>query len=456
MATPRITVFEVLDNFFGAGGCPEANSLSDAQILELRGHIMDFYAGFGFPPRGEYETRLYLGGFLSSPPFTTEAAPYLSSALLCSDSTILFDPLHYWLCDEQYRRERLVSAPSAWRDLETWHPNYTLTRKFLVMTLPWLYGLRPLVDSGIVVLIPAEQVVHAHLDSMNHLASEIAHRLKPVEDLAKSFSPDEITVDDNRKGFFTFAGGDREKQIRKAIGRGIECFSRDVTIANSTDSIYTAPFRWEQHLGKEVLERFAASEYQTSLIEGVRNLRLPILANLSPGVLARIHRDSKYAEFRAGLSDALANIDAEIGTEQFADRVLQIEQDILLPKVEAICRETQANPFKSATKSIVEGFFTFVQVYVANYALGAPPQSNLAASTFAGVFTLLRQMGERIAKSRDHRIWAQLLPEKPALTTYYQGPLSLKQEGAVNWEIDDQPSLKISISKAVLKYQSYA
>jgi len=461
MTAHRISVFEVLDNFFGFQDCPEAERLNNAEIRELREHILDFYAAYGFPPRGEYETRLYLGGFLSSPPFWTEATPYVSSALLCSDSIVLFDPLHYWFCDEQYKRQRLMSAPVGWKRLQekgpspsptkVLRPDYPLTRKYLAKAFTWLYSMRPLVDAGIVVLIPAEQIVYNQLATTSDLAKGIADRLEPVESLSETFSPEEITVDDNRKGLFVFAGGNREQQIQKWIGRGIEQFAKDVVVADVTGSVYTAPFGWEQHLGKASFNSFAMEEYQTTLIEGMRNLRLPILANLSPDVLMEIHRDSKYAEFRAGLSDTLRNIQAEIGSQDFVDQVAQIEKDILLPKVEAIYREIQSSRFRAATKSLEEGTFVFVQAFLGNLTTGVDIESSLISSTVVGGLSFLQEMFRRILK-RDHRIWAHLLPEKPSLSVYYRPPL-LKQNGSVGWEIDEQPSMRIKVARGLHKME---
>jgi len=314
-----------------------------------------------------------------------------------------------------------------------------------------VYELRPLVDAGIVVLIPAEQLVCAHLGTIMDLAKGITSLLEPIEGLAEDFPPEEITVDDNRKGLFTFAGGARRKQIQKSIGRGLEYFAKDVVVANAIGSIYTAPFRWEQRLGKASFDGFAAAEYHATLIEGVRNLRLPILANLSPAVLVEIHRDSKYAEFRAGLSDALRNIHAEIGSQDFLDRVAQIEEDILLPKLEAIYRETQSSSFKTATKAIQEGFITFTQSFLGKLATGADIESHLRASAVAGGLSFLRHIFKGISKSRDHRVWAQLLPEKPSLSAYYQPPLTLKRQGNNGWEIDEQPSMKVRVARGIVK-----
>jgi hypothetical protein len=343
-----------------------------------------------------------------------------------------------------------MSAPTGWLDLNTKQPNPSLTREYMSAVLEWLYDLRPLVEKGIIILIPAEQIVHDQLQEVGVLSMGVTELIEPIEDLAASFSPEEITVDDNRKGLFTFAGGNHVPQLRRAIGHGIHQFAKDVVIANSTQSIYTAPFKWEQYLGKNAISRFAASEYHATIIEGLRNLRLPILANLSPDVLLKIHEDSKYTEFRIELRKALRNIRAEIGSRDFADRVAQIERDILLPKITAIHRETESSRFKAATNAAREGFFTFTQTFLSNVPTGLNIEANLVAGGIAGGLSFLREVYSEIMKARGHRIWAKLLPENPSLSTY-GSPLTLKQRGEGGWEIDDKPSMRVRVSRGIYK-----
>ena len=450
MVAQRLSIFEVLNNFLGSQDCPQAERLNNRNIRDLREHVINFYGAYEIPARNQDEERYYLGGFLSSPLFPLETSPYISSALLCADSLVLFDPLHYWFCEEQYKREQLLTALPGWIDWQTKRPDYGKTKLYLGKILPWLYRLRPLVDAGIVVFIPAEQIVYSSLAEMKDLESGITGFVQPLESLTDKFSPDEITVDDNRKGLFVFAGGEREKQIQKALGRGFQQFAKDVVIAKTTGSIYTAPFRWEQHLGKLVFDGFAVSEYHTAVIECVRNLRLPILTNLSPEVLTKIHKDSSYAEFLAELSGTFRSINAEIGSQDFADRVAQIERDLLLPKVEAVHREVQSSVFKTATKALVEGFLVSGQSFLSRLPTGMDPGVNLEASFITGGLSFLRKMYEGIVKSQDHRIWAQLLPEKPSLSVYGP-PLTLRQKGAVGWEIDKRPSVKVKVAMGVIK-----
>jgi hypothetical protein len=456
MSEYHVTVFEVLDNFFGSEKCPTVERLSDPELLELRQHVIDFYETYQIPPPSEYETRLYLGGFLSSPPFPIESSPYISSALLHSDSIVLFDPLHYGLCDEQYQRLRLLSQPVGWRNPNTGLPDYSLTRKYLKAVFPWLYDLRPLVEAGIVVLVPAEHIVYTRLNQISDLVQGITDFLEPVETLADTFAPEEITVDDNRKGMFAFAGRNHEIRIRECLGYGIEQFAKDVIVANETVSIYTAPFRWEYHLGKSSLNRFAEAEYHVTVVEGIRSLHLPILAKLSPDLLLKIHRDSKYVEFRAELSEVLRHIHAEIGSQDFADQVAQIERDILLPKAEAIRREIASRGFRAATKALKKGTFVFGLTFLP-YVVAPDTDVNrgLIPSGIAAGLSVLREMYQAITRSRDHRIWAQLLPEKPSLSLY-GSPLILKQGGQVaGWKIGEQPSMTITISKGVFKFPQW-
>jgi hypothetical protein len=461
MSTDKIYVFEVLDNFFGSTDYPSIETLSNRRIHELKEHISDFYNSYRITSLGDFQTRLYLGSFLSSPPISIESAPYLASALLSADSIILFDPLHYWFCDEQYQRPRLISSPTGWKTeqekLTASHtmkkvlkPNYTLTKKYLAQAIPWLSNIRPLVEAGIVVLIPAEQVVLSEIKTINQFSNGIKARLAPLDKLSDIFEPDEITVEDNHKGLFVFAGGNRELQIQKSIGIGIEHFAKDIIIANATGSLYTAPFRWEQHIGKLTLDGFASSDYEAKIIEGIRNLHLPILSNLSPDMIVKIHQDSGYSLFRTSLIEALQNVHEEIGSSDFIIRVQQIENDILLPKVEAIFRDIKSSEFKRITGAIVEGTFTFLQTFLVNTPTGLDTKINAGVSIVGGGLSFVRELIKSIWTKKDHRIWAQLLPEKPT-TSIYGSPLMLKQAGSSSWEIDENPSMSIKVSKGIIK-----
>ena len=248
----NICIFEVLDNFFGSSEYPSIENISNEQIRELRRHVIDFYHAYQITNLGDFQTRLYLGSFLSSPPLSIESAPYIASALLSADSIILFDPLYYWFCDEQYQRPRLMSATKGWktkqektttpyRKKKVLKPDYALTKIYLAQAIPWLSNIRPLVEAGIVVLIPVEQIVLSKIDIINQFSNGIKDRLVHLEKLSDIFKPDEITVDDNRKGLFIFAGGNRENQIRRSIGEGIELFAKDIIIANAHWFIIYSP-----------------------------------------------------------------------------------------------------------------------------------------------------------------------------------------------------------------------
>jgi hypothetical protein len=448
----HLTIFEVLDNYFGTENLPSPEKLNYGEIREIRKHILDFYEAFKFAPRSNFETRIFLGSFLSSPPWHVESAPYLASALLCADSVTLFDPLHYWFCDGQYERERLMSAPTGWRDARTRQPDYQQTKKYLTKSFNWYSQIRPLVDAGIVILIPAEDIIQRCSGQIQELEKGISQKLNPLWDHSNNFNPEEITVDDNQKGVFVFVGGDKNPQIEKHFKRGVLHFARDIAISNETRSLYTAPFRWEQFLGHNTLNGFIKSNEYSLTIESIRNSRLPILSNLTPETLVKIHKDSGYTNFRVGLGETFKNINEEINTPKFSERVSKIEQDILLPKIEAIQDEVKSSGFMKATNAVLEGVFTFAQTFLGNIPTGLDTEKNIIASSLTGSASLLRQIFTRATKSPDRRIWMELIPEKPTLELF--GPhFTLQKTENSGWEIDDQSSMKVTISKGILKFE---
>lgn len=182
-------------------------------------------------------------------------------------------------------------------------------------------------------------------------------------------------------------------------------------------------------------------------------MRLPLLANLSPEVLVEIHEDSKYNDFRKGLAEVLDNIDSEVDSQNFANRVAEIESDILLPKVEAIYQEVQSNKFKDALQ---EGFTTFAQTFVGNFLSGTSIETALSASGISGVAGVISSVLGKIIKkhteSSERRIWIQLLPEKPTIPIYGSS-VTLRQitGDTSNWDIEQYPSQKIKVSSGILK-----
>lgn len=444
------TIFDVLDNYFESDRYPSPDKLNFGQIRELRNHILKFYEAFKFIPRKDYETRIFLGSFLSSPPITIQHEPYLSSALLCADSVVLFDPLHYWFCDGQYERERLMSAPEGWRDSRTRQPNYERTKQFMKVALEWYSEVRILVESEIVILIPAENIIQNKIQQIQQLGESIPKRLNPLWELSNTFQPEEITVDDNQKGAFILAGGEKEYQIEKHLKRGALHFSRDIAISNDTGSLYTAPFRWEQFLGQKTLNGFLKPNELALMLAAISSGDLPLLANLTPKIITEIHKDSGFASFRAGLVETFKNIDSEIGTAKFTEQVSKIEHDILFPKVEAIHHEVKSRKFRKATQAIEEGIFTFTQTFLGNLPTGLDLEKNIIASSITGGSSILRQIFTKASKSPDKRIWMELIPKNPT-AKLYSPHLSLLKSEVVGWDIDDQPSMKIKISAGILK-----
>lgn len=446
-----MTIFEVLDNYFGSSEPPDVYKLNGGKIRVLREHLLAFYDQYSFPPPGDFQTRLFLGGFLSSPPFLMEAAPYLSSALLLSDSLILYDPLHFWLCEEQYSCDRLSSAPSGWLDINTGQPNYPLTRMYLEQVLTWLYQVRSLVEKGIILLIPAERIALEEEAKIQQLSRGICYLFDPVQTLSKEYPPDEITVDDNRKGLFEFTGSQRVNQIVHSIGSGVKHFARDIILANASGAIYTAPFKWEQTLARRALNEFFEAAYHTSIIKVIRNLRLPILTNLAPDLLESLYEDSCYAEYRSGLSEMLREVDAVIGSDDFNAQVAQIEIDLLVPKIQALFKKIQSPEFISATNAALEGVFTFSQGFIGNVFTNMDFEINSQSSGVLDNFSFLHEQFMNVSTSSEHRIWAHLIPEDPSASTYYRSPIMLKEQGETLWDIADLPSTKIRTSTGLLK-----
>lgn len=430
---------------------PASITFPDKKVEELRADVLEFYSKFQCPEPEEMHNRVHLGGFLSSPPMVDRMAPYLASALLTSDSIVLYDPIHYWFCEEQYKRSRLLSAPTGWLNPDTRAPDFIKTRTYLGMALSFLYSVRALIEAGIIVLVPVEKLVFDRISLLSECELHVKEKLGEVLQLTQKFPPEAVTVDDNRKGLFLFAGGNKREQIEKQIGHGVSQFSRDMLVTACTDSTYVAPFPWEQHLARESLSEFTLGDSHAKLIEALTQVQIPLLANLTPQVILDIHRGSGFSEFRTGLAETFRHIDSVIGSPAFVTRVKEIEKDILLPKVASIHKEVGSSAFlRHSAESAKEATLRFGATILAGFVSGAEVETLLTASSVTGGITFIQEMvKKRIAKG-ENRIWMKLIPDKPEFDTYI-APQLLGGLGNASWEIDDEPSMDLRCTRGLLK-----
>jgi hypothetical protein len=92
--------------------------------------------------------------------------------------------------------------------------------------LPRLEELRPLIVSEAVLLVSARRVLYEDREAVASLASHLLDRLgRDPPGVTRRFRPADLAVADNAKALFTFAGGERDAQIRHALCEAIDYFA---------------------------------------------------------------------------------------------------------------------------------------------------------------------------------------------------------------------------------------
>jgi hypothetical protein len=237
------------------------------------------------------------------------------------------DPISDWFSNEQYQVRHNMPARPGYLDGEG-RPNVAATRAFLTNVLPQLQEWRPLIEAGVVILVTAEDHALAHQDDIALLQVQLEAKLltDPVA-YAEQFTPSEIAVEDNVRGFFVFAGGDQVSQLKRAQSDGIYHFAREYVLATHHGATYTAPFRHERYLCREGLTQIATPA--SRVVEALLRSELPIFHGLTPGIIGKIHDDDGFASFRERLHTVYAQVPFE-GPDEYIRSYLHEQESALL------------------------------------------------------------------------------------------------------------------------------
>ena len=107
--------------------------------------------------------------------------------------------------------------------------------------IPSLNILRPLIKNGIIALVPSKKYSYKIKDIINSSCEVILNNIIPnAEQFTLKFKPSDITVDDNKKGFFVFTGDNKEIQIQKQVIYSINYFLSEFYLSSYNKFCYTA------------------------------------------------------------------------------------------------------------------------------------------------------------------------------------------------------------------------
>jgi hypothetical protein len=149
------TVLDVIDNFFIRDLDSELRRIPGKRLYELGRESRRFAEANETQTVGPGS--IYLGGWPSAN-FWAVSGDLIMSTLLYADSVVVKDPVTDWFSRSQYRVDHVMPTRPGFIQAETGEPSVAQTRTFLSSVIPALRGLRPLIDSGALVIAPSHDL----------------------------------------------------------------------------------------------------------------------------------------------------------------------------------------------------------------------------------------------------------------------------------------------------------
>lgn len=401
------------------------------------------------PDFGVSTEAVYYGGWPSANLPTIGWGGVVSTALLLEKQVVGKDPISDWFCLERYSRPNLMASRPGWQPQGVGSPpDFAATRHFLAIQLPAIRALLPLLDAGLVVLVPSEIVQHVNQREIENVAQSISDSvLFDPPRTARRFQPQELAVDDDVKGGFVLAGGAVAAQTEKHLRRAVNYFAAEYMLSQQARATYTAVFEWESHLLREGVGKILSPVVPTTQL--MLSSRIPILSGLTPKLIRSIHEDDALAEFRSDLSNMYGN--CPLGSRREVDAyVREREKELLEPRLAQLIRETDRGLFSRIGIGARKVSFSLTAGLV-SAGLGVAAMGPAGAA--AGLLPLLGTLGDAAFERRggSTRIWSALV--KHGRTLADEVPRAIEQPGHTDvdslgnpWGIDSEPGMSVTVT----------
>lgn len=324
------SVMDVIDEFLLVRSDVDFAVMPGSSINEL-GERVRAYSADAIIKVDQSKHPVYIGGWPSANFWFVNGDMILSS-LLYSGQVLVRDPISDWFSDEQYQVEHLLpSRPGYLDSSENFRIRMDRTRAFLNSVYPALQMMRPLIDSGLLVLVPAERSYLRNSTAIRELREQLRQTVAadPLE-YSERFAPGDIATEANVRGMFVFAPEeDPTAQIGKALGYGLQYFSREFQLAAEYGATYTAAFDHELYLCQSGISRLAGPS--DTVAHALLQSSLPIFSGLSAKIITDIHDDEAFAEFRSDLHRLYQGAPMDGSSADMAAYVRDQEQVLLAP-----------------------------------------------------------------------------------------------------------------------------
>jgi hypothetical protein len=446
-----ITILDVIDNFFGEQ--PDILRVPGKALMEFGEQVRKFAVDYEPPPLDASQHPTYLGGWPSANFWDGLHGHLTMTSLLYSGQVLVTDPVSDWFSDERYLLEPLMrSRPGYLKD--SGEPAVAETRQFLSVVIPALAQLKPLIKCGAVVLAPSRRFLFQHRDTIDCMHTELVERLAadPLE-FTRRFEPSEVPVEDNVRGLFVFAGGDQEHQIRQAIEQSLRFFTGEYCFAQHHGAEYTAPFRYEQYVCKESLEKALLSAPGSRVVQALLKSEMPLYNGLTPTVIAEVRDDEYFADFRAGLYSLYRDVPFEESEVEVARHLSEAEQTLLAPVLRNIDREVDRGRLAKAGLKVAGSSLRVATSLVLGQVV-APTAGlvQVGAGLMAeeGVQSVLARLLRRRRNNGPATVWKKLYAHQKTVNSELVGVVSGGSSSGDYWGIPAHPSRSVTVSKGYL------
>lgn len=455
-----VTILDVLDNFLSSRATSSRNiaRIPGKALYELGEEVRRFAREYSPTSPGEGLQPAYLGGWPSANFWDSQSGDLAMASLLYSGSLLAKDPISDWFSMEQYAIPTKMAARPGFISPQTGKPNITGTRIFLSIVIPALYRLRPLIDSGILVLVPSKAFIARHLHSIDKIAEKITLQIcSDMHGFTHRFQPHDLPMEDNIRGMIPFAGGNRKEQIQKAVLHSVKYFAAEHLLASSFGYVYTAPFAYESYLCEECLGPTVAQATGSTVLQGVFRSRLRLFQGLTPEIVASIRDDDNFGLFRSQLYQTYSNIPSNCTQAELDQYITEAEEALIAPCLSELEREVTQGVLSKIGINFKQAATNMGIGVLAGLAFSAGQDiKTIIASTGAGAiagfcssFITKRPSGPQMIWKRlfDHN--SKLVNELPH-SKFVDGTHKIESSRTELWGIPEKASMKLHISSGIL------
>jgi hypothetical protein len=446
MRESPISTLDVVDRFLLLRSNEDFSTLPGTAIHEFGERVREYSAN-ATPNLDATKHPIYIGGWPSANFWFVNGDMILSS-LLYSGQVLVRDPIADWFSDEQYLVEHLLAARPGYLDP---HNGYTVrmdnTRAFLVNVIPALKAMRPLIDAGIVVLIPAEKSYLQHADSIDQLKLDLMAKVAGDPLLySERFSPGDIAAEANVRGTFVFIPGqDRDEQIARAIEHGLRYFSREYSLATFNGATYTAAFDHELFLCREGINQIAGPS--SHVAQAILQSDMPIFSGLTPKIIKEIHDDDCFGDFRAELHRLYQDAPMNSSTAELNAYVHDQEQVLLAPALARAKKSATQGAFSRIGASLTGSKFSLASGLAADLLLQTGGLATGLRALKTGVDGAVKN---HLSASGTQRIWTSLVKHQSTVTDEITRARPMCSSGQIGWSIPTEPSMNYIVSQGTL------